>query len=105
MQGTLAVVSPPDGSVKGRGVVLGRPFVFANFSLDAASAQVDARRIHCDGLPDPDTIQAAELETCLQQHFADIKQPVDRQFVKDLELIAKATDPQDWGSTIVRLPL
>lgn len=27
------------------------------------------------------------------------------QCVKDLELIAKATDPQDWVSAIVRLPL
>lgn len=27
------------------------------------------------------------------------------QCVKDLELIAKATDPQDWVSAVVRLPL
>jgi hypothetical protein len=27
------------------------------------------------------------------------------QFVRDLEIVAKATDPQDWISTILRLPL
>jgi len=27
------------------------------------------------------------------------------QCVRDLELIAKATDPQDWVSTVLRLPL
>jgi hypothetical protein len=27
------------------------------------------------------------------------------QFVRDLELIALATDPPDWASTILRLPL
>jgi hypothetical protein len=27
------------------------------------------------------------------------------RFVKDLELVAKATDAQDWVSTILRLPL
>jgi hypothetical protein len=27
------------------------------------------------------------------------------QFVKDLELIAQATDPPDWDSSVLRLPL
>ena len=27
------------------------------------------------------------------------------QCVRDLELIAKATDPEDWKSTVLRLPL
>jgi hypothetical protein len=27
------------------------------------------------------------------------------QCVRDLELVAKATDPDDWGSIILRLPL
>jgi hypothetical protein len=27
------------------------------------------------------------------------------QCVRDLELIAKATDPQDWVSAVIRIPL
>jgi hypothetical protein len=27
------------------------------------------------------------------------------QFVRDLEIIAKATDPDDWDSDVLRIPL
>lgn len=37
--------------------------------------------------------------------FGHLMQVSIGQCVKDLEIIAKATDPQDWDSTIVRLPL
>jgi hypothetical protein len=37
--------------------------------------------------------------------FGHLMQVSIGQCVKDLEVIAKATDPQDWVSTIVRLPL
>lgn len=47
-------------------------------------AQVEDDRISCDGLPDPNSIQAHEIEACLQQHFDDIKKPVEREFVRDL---------------------
>jgi hypothetical protein len=37
--------------------------------------------------------------------FAHPMQVSIGQCVRDLELIAKATDPQDWKSAVVRLPL
>jgi hypothetical protein len=37
--------------------------------------------------------------------FGHLMQLSIGQCVKDLELLAKATDPEDWVSTIVRLPL
>lgn len=37
--------------------------------------------------------------------FGHLMQVSIGQCVRDLELIAKATDDQDWTSTIVRLPL
>jgi hypothetical protein len=37
--------------------------------------------------------------------FGHLMQVSIGRCVRDLELIAKATDPQDWSSTIVRLPL
>jgi hypothetical protein len=37
--------------------------------------------------------------------FAHLLQVSIGQCVRDLELIAKATDPQDWRSAILRLPL
>lgn len=37
--------------------------------------------------------------------FGHLMQVSIGQCVKDLELIAKATDPQDWSSTVIRLPL
>jgi hypothetical protein len=37
--------------------------------------------------------------------FGHLMQVSIGQCVKDLELIAKATDPQDWSSAILRLPL
>jgi hypothetical protein len=37
--------------------------------------------------------------------FAHLMQVSIGQCVRDLELIAKATDPQDWVSAVVRLPL
>jgi hypothetical protein len=37
--------------------------------------------------------------------FGHLMQVSIGQCVKDLELIAKATDPQDWDSAILRLPL
>jgi hypothetical protein len=37
--------------------------------------------------------------------FGHLLQVSIGQCVRDLELIAKATDPQDWNSTLVRLPL
>lgn len=37
--------------------------------------------------------------------FAHLMQVSIGQCVRDLELIAKATDPQDWNGAILRLPL
>lgn len=37
--------------------------------------------------------------------FAHLMQISIGQMIKDLELIAKATDPQDWHSVVERLPL
>ncbi|MFO0792029.1 MAG: DUF5615 family PIN-like protein [Pirellulales bacterium] len=37
--------------------------------------------------------------------FAHLMQASIGQCVRDLELIAKATDPQDWVSVVLRLPL
>jgi hypothetical protein len=37
--------------------------------------------------------------------FAHLLQVSIGQCVKDLEIIAKATDPQDWHSELMRLPL
>ena len=37
--------------------------------------------------------------------FAHLMQASIGQCVRDLEIIAKATDLQDWGSAVVRLPL
>jgi hypothetical protein len=37
--------------------------------------------------------------------FAHPMQVSIGQCVRDLELIAKATDPQDWTSSVLRLPL
>ena len=37
--------------------------------------------------------------------FAHLLQASIGQCVKDLEIIAKGTDPQDWVSAVVRLPL
>lgn len=37
--------------------------------------------------------------------FAHLLQVSIGQCVKDLEIIAKATDPEDWKSAVVRLPL
>jgi hypothetical protein len=37
--------------------------------------------------------------------FGHLMQISIGQCVNDLELIAKATEPHDWMSTIVRLPL
>lgn len=37
--------------------------------------------------------------------FAHLMRVSIGQCVRDLELIAHATDPQDWNSTILRLPL
>ena len=37
--------------------------------------------------------------------FGHVMQVSIGQFVGDLELIAKATDPPDWASVVVRLPL
>src|SRR5262245_4213341 len=37
--------------------------------------------------------------------FAHLLQVSIGQCVKDLELIAKATDAQDWASSVLRLPL
>lgn len=37
--------------------------------------------------------------------FGHLMQVSIGRLVTDLELIAQATDPQDWGNVIVRLPL
>lgn len=37
--------------------------------------------------------------------FGHLLQVSIGQCVKDLELIAKATDPQDWKNEVLRLPL
>jgi Domain of unknown function (DUF5615) len=37
--------------------------------------------------------------------FAHLMQVSIGQCVRDLELIAKATEPQDWASAVLRLPL
>lgn len=37
--------------------------------------------------------------------FGHLMQVSIGQCVRDLELIARATDPQDWESAIIRLPL
>jgi hypothetical protein len=37
--------------------------------------------------------------------FAHLLQVSIGQCVKDLELIAQATDPHDWASSVLRLPL
>ena len=37
--------------------------------------------------------------------FGHLRQVSIGRFVTDLELIGKATDPQDWASVVVRLPL
>ncbi len=37
--------------------------------------------------------------------FGHLMQVSIGQCVKDLELLAKATDAEDWASTIIRLPL
>jgi hypothetical protein len=62
--------------------------------IDFAStlAQVDETRIGREGVPVPDTLQAAELKSCLQEHFADTQQSVDDGFLTALanKLLADA---------------
>jgi hypothetical protein len=61
---------------------------------------VDAAQISHESLPDPGSIQAADLKACLQQHFDDIGQSVDGAFLTALasKLLSDAdtqrSDPQ-----------
>lgn len=78
----------PDDLLLERTSQLGRPLVTHDIRFHALAAQRQSMGRSFCGLI-----------------FGHLMQVTIGQCVKDLELLAKATDAQDWNSAIVRLPL
>jgi hypothetical protein len=78
----------PDEALLERASQLGRPLVTHDIRLLAM-----AQRWQLQGRPFCGVI------------FGHLMQASIGECVRDLELIAKATDPQDWASAVLRLPL
>jgi hypothetical protein len=78
----------PDALLLERAGQLGRPLVTQDIRLNALAEEWQRQRRSFAGLI-----------------FGHPMQVSIGQFVRDLEIIAKATDPQDWKSSVVRLPL
>jgi len=78
----------PDDALLERATALARPLVTHDIRLQAM-----AERWVAQGRPFCGVI------------FGHLMQVTIGQCVKDLEIIAKATDPSDWQSGLIRLPL